>query len=67
MLMLFSLPFTAEKTEFEESWETVVTEEPPAPGAFCAASQNHTCRLRSHSISQVRTVNGEVRCSRAER
>lgn len=34
MVMLFSLPFTAEKTEFEESWETVVTEEPPAPGAF---------------------------------
>ena len=68
MVTPFSLRFTAENTEFGETWETVVTEELPVPGAFCAASQNHTCRLRrGHSISQVRPVNGEVRCPRAER
>lgn len=39
-VMLFSLPFTAEKTEFGgELGDSGYAEEPPAPGAFCAASQ----------------------------
>ena len=68
MVMPFSPPFTAENAEVGESQETVITEELTAPGAFCAASQNHSCRLRrSHSMSQVKPVNGKVSCPRAER
>lgn len=68
MVTPFSPPFTAENTEVGESRETVVTEELLAPGAFCAAPQNHTCRLRrGHSMSQVKPVNGKVSCPRAER